>query len=90
LEEHNHNSSDPFTAFLFVLFIDSMAEIDEEPRAKAGRSTRVKNKAPAPLQITAEQLLREALARQEAEPKPPKQNITDPEELDEYRQVVLC
>eukprot|EP01111_Echinosteliopsis_oligospora_P009984 TRINITY_DN3023_c0_g1_i2.p1 TRINITY_DN3023_c0_g1~~TRINITY_DN3023_c0_g1_i2.p1 ORF type:complete len:681 (-),score=170.49 TRINITY_DN3023_c0_g1_i2:88-2130(-) len=49
------------------------------------RMTRVKNKAAAPVQITAEQILREALERQEAEPKPPKQKITDPEELADYR-----
>ncbi len=33
---------------------------------------RVKNKAPAPLQITAEQILREALERAEPDYKPPK------------------
>jgi hypothetical protein len=49
------------------------------------RATRVKNKAPAPIQITAEQILREALERQEAEPAPPKQRITDPDELADYR-----
>jgi hypothetical protein len=48
----------------------------------------VKNKSAAPVQITAEQILREALERQEAEPKPPKQKITDPEELADYRYVV--
>jgi len=45
----------------------------------------VLNKAPASLQITAEQLMREAWERQEAEPKPPRQKITDIEELMEYR-----
>lgn len=42
---------------------------------------RAKNKQPAPMQITAEQILREAAERQEPETKPPKQKITDPEEL---------
>lgn len=46
---------------------------------------RVKNKQPAPVQITAEQILREAKERQEEDPKPPKQKITDPDELAEYR-----
>ena len=35
---------------------------------KMPRTTRVKNKAPAPIQITAEQILREAQERQDAEP----------------------
>lgn len=42
---------------------------------------RAKNKMPAPMQITAEQILREAAERQEPETKAPKQKITDPEEL---------
>ncbi|XP_008246005.1 PREDICTED: crooked neck-like protein 1 [Prunus mume] len=49
------------------------------------RPTRVKNKTPAPVQITAEQILREARERQEAEIRPPKQKITDPIELADYR-----
>eukprot|EP01103_Thecamoeba_quadrilineata_P012753 TRINITY_DN336_c0_g2_i1.p1 TRINITY_DN336_c0_g2~~TRINITY_DN336_c0_g2_i1.p1 ORF type:complete len:676 (-),score=115.55 TRINITY_DN336_c0_g2_i1:129-2156(-) len=49
------------------------------------RTTKVKNKTPAAVQITAEQILREAQERQEAEPRPPRQKITDPEELAEYR-----
>ena len=47
----------------------------------------VKNKAPAAVQITAEQLLREAHERQEPTYKPPKQKITDGEELQEYRYI---
>ena len=60
------------------------AEVD---RARLPKPTRVKNKAPAPTQITAEQILREAREQQESEggAKVPKQNITDPEELAEYR-----
>jgi len=47
--------------------------------------TRAKNKAPAPMQITAEQILREAAERQEDVFEPPKQRITDPEELAAFR-----
>ena len=47
---------------------------------------RVKNKAPASLQITAEQLLREAKERQlEIVPAPPKQKIQDAAELADYQ-----
>jgi len=46
---------------------------------------KVKNKQPAPVQITAEQILREAKERTEEDPKPPKQKITDPDELADYR-----
>eukprot|EP00794_Sanderia_malayensis_P017528 gene17528-19278_t len=50
------------------------------------RFYKVKNKAPASVQITAEQLLREAKERLlEAVPPPPKQKIVDPEELQHYR-----
>lgn len=46
----------------------------------------VKNKAPAEVQITAEQLLREAKERElELLPPPPKQKITDKEELNDYK-----
>ena len=53
-----------------------------------GRGNVVKNRAPAPIQITAEQLLREAKDRMiELDTfKRPKQDITDPEELAEFRQ----
>lgn len=48
--------------------------------------TQVKNKAPAEIQITAEQLLREAKERDlEILPPPPKQKISDPEELRDYQ-----
>lgn len=55
----------------------------------------VKNKAPAEVQITAEQLLREAKERElELLPPPPKQKITDQEELNDYklrkRKVMCC
>ena len=46
----------------------------------------VKNRAPAPIQISSEQLLREARDRKiELDPKPPRQQITDKDELQEYR-----
>lgn len=49
-------------------------------------SLQVKNKAPAEIQITAEQLLREAKERDlEILPPPPKQKISDPEELRDYQ-----
>lgn len=48
--------------------------------------SQVKNKAPAEVQITAEQLLREAKERElELLPPPPKQKITDEEELNDYK-----
>lgn len=46
---------------------------------------RIKNRAPAPIQISAEQLLREAQERQEAPASAPVQKIEDYEELEEYR-----
>ncbi|KAJ4974527.1 hypothetical protein NE237_007701 [Protea cynaroides] len=57
----------------------------KETEVKLPRPTRVKNKTPAPIQITAEQILREARERQEAEIRPPKQKITDSTELGDYR-----
>lgn len=51
----------------------------------SGRTTQVKNKAPANVQITAEQLLREAQEFKEDLVAPPKQQITDPAELREYQ-----
>ena len=46
----------------------------------------VKNKAPAPMQITAEQLLREAKERDlEKVPPPPTQKIQDKDELRDYQ-----
>ncbi|KZT22885.1 protein prenylyltransferase [Neolentinus lepideus HHB14362 ss-1] len=50
-----------------------------------GRAPRVKNRAPAAVQITAEQILREAQERQESQFRAPKQRIEDFEELHEYR-----
>ncbi|EGG07224.1 uncharacterized protein MELLADRAFT_43256 [Melampsora larici-populina 98AG31] len=49
------------------------------------RAPKVKNRAPAPVQITAEQLLREAQERQETGVAAPRQKVEDFEELHEYR-----
>uniref|UniRef100_A0A915KUN6 Crooked neck protein n=1 Tax=Romanomermis culicivorax TaxID=13658 RepID=A0A915KUN6_ROMCU len=64
----------------------------EEPKSDSKqirlpkKAAKVRNKAPAPVQISAEQLLREAKERDlEILPPPPKQKISDPEELAEYR-----
>lgn len=46
---------------------------------------RVKNKAAAPVQISAEQLLREAVDRQEVQIQAPTQRFADLEELHEYQ-----
>ena len=49
---------------------------------KMSKVTRVKNKMPAEIQITAEQLLQEAAATQMEKVKPPpRQKVTDPAEL---------
>ncbi|KAJ3686243.1 hypothetical protein LUZ61_015407 [Rhynchospora tenuis] len=53
--------------------------------ANLPRPTRVKNKTPAPVQVTSEQIVRESREMQEAEIRPPEQKITDPTELAEYR-----
>lgn len=58
----------------------------KEDKRKMPKIAKVKNKMPAPVQITAEQLLREAKERElELVPPPPKQKISDPEELQAYR-----
>ncbi|XP_052767200.1 crooked neck-like protein 1 [Mya arenaria] len=65
--------------------IDPDMESKEDKR-KMPKITKVKNKMPAPVQITAEQLLREAKERElELVPPPPKQKISDPDELQAYR-----
>jgi len=50
-----------------------------------GKAAMVRNKTSNPQQITAEQLLREAVDRQEKEAKPPKQYIADEDELQMYK-----
>ncbi|KAL3373813.1 hypothetical protein AABB24_005679 [Solanum stoloniferum] len=57
----------------------------KETEVKVAIARRVKNKTPAPIQITAEQILREARERQEAEIRPPNQKITDQTEVADYR-----
>ena len=59
--------------------------LQQNQAAGGGRKVRVKNRNPAPIQITAEQIMHEAKERQEAAPKAPKQRITDPDELAEYK-----
>jgi crooked neck len=49
------------------------------------RAPRIKNRAPAPVQVSAEQILREAQERQEAPVRQVKQRVEDLEELEEYR-----
>mmetsp|Transcript_35189 Transcript_35189/g.67252 ORF Transcript_35189/g.67252 Transcript_35189/m.67252 type:complete len:729 (-) Transcript_35189:192-2378(-) len=49
------------------------------------RPTQVKNKTPANVQITAEQIVREAKEREEDAYQPPANRITDADELAEYR-----
>ncbi|OQR97253.1 pre-mRNA-splicing factor, Crooked neck-like protein [Achlya hypogyna] len=51
----------------------------------SGKKSVVKNRAPAPIQITAEQILREASERKEATGRVGRRKIEDEEELDEYR-----
>jgi len=52
------------------------------------KAERVKNKAPAPVQITAEQLLREAKERElEIVPKAPRARVHDPEEAAEQARI---
>lgn len=59
--------------------------MDTKPQ-KMPKVAKVKNKAPAEIQITAEQLLREAKERDlEILPPPPKQKISDPDELADYQ-----
>lgn len=53
--------------------------------AARSNAPRIKNRAPAPIQISAEQILREAHERQEQPVSQTKTRIEDYEELDEYR-----
>jgi len=53
--------------------------------APSSRGARVKNKAPARVQITAEQIVRESNERAEEVYKAPTRKIADSEELREYR-----
>ena len=62
--------------------IEGSVPVGKGKAPKLPKMAKVKNKAPAGLQITAEQLLREAKERQlEIVPAPPKQKIQDADEL---------
>lgn len=64
----------------------SQSILDEVPSHARPNADRVKNKTPAKVQITAEQLLREAWERKESAPaKIPKLQIADRDELLEYQ-----
>jgi len=70
--------------------MQGQARTDEESlnkgRIRLPKMAKVKNKAPAPVQITAEQLLREAKERElELAPPPPKQKIISQEELEDQK-----
>ncbi|KAM0849997.1 hypothetical protein ACQ4PT_053392 [Festuca glaucescens] len=57
-----------------------------DTEARLPRATRVKNKAPSPIQITAEQIIRDARGCQDRSIKPPPMSkIADLDELSEYR-----
>ncbi|OEL16937.1 hypothetical protein BAE44_0022042 [Dichanthelium oligosanthes] len=64
--------------------LGSLTSRDKEMRLP--RATRVKNKAPAPVQITAEQIIRESRERREPEhPRAPAREIADEDEFAERR-----
>ena len=66
--------------------IEGSVPVGKGKAPKLPKMAKVKNKAPANLQITAEQLLREAKERQlEIVPAPPKQKIQDAEELRDFQ-----
>lgn len=59
---------------------------DEQKTSKGHKQVKVKNKMPAAVQITAEQLLIEAKERElEVQPAPPQQKISSEAELKEYQ-----
>ena len=68
---------------------DSKANLDiyKENEKSMGiqRISKVKNKNPASIQITAEQLLREAQAHQTDDSMPTMQPITDPDDMEDYK-----
>ena len=66
--------------------IEGSVPVGKGKAPKLPKVAKVKNKAPAGLQITAEQLLREAKERQlEIVPAPPKQKIQDAAELADFQ-----
>ena len=64
---------------------DRFSGLKESHGLDIQRVSKVANKNPSSIQITAEQLLREAQANQVEEIAPPIQNITDPDELEDYK-----
>ncbi|KAJ1947193.1 NineTeen Complex (NTC) component, partial [Linderina pennispora] len=52
---------------------------------QSGRAPKIKNKNAAAVQITAEQLMREAYERRESTSKAPRQKVLDGEELSDYQ-----
>uniref|UniRef100_A0ACD5W1G3 Uncharacterized protein n=1 Tax=Avena sativa TaxID=4498 RepID=A0ACD5W1G3_AVESA len=56
-----------------------------DTEVRLSRAVRVKNKAPSPVQITAEQILRDARGCQDSLINPPRKKIADFDELSEYR-----
>src|SRR5689334_7396810 len=63
----------------------SVIEKEQARGQRRPRAGKVKDKTAAAMQITAEQLLAEAAARQESEIRPPRQRIMDGEELKEFQ-----
>ena len=62
----------------------SRPEYSLPPSQMSVRIPRVRNKAANEIQISAEQLLREALANQIDDIRPPRVQINDDEELEDY------
>jgi crooked neck len=83
---NNNNSSKVINNNNIMADETDSIPVGEGRAPRVPKVAKVKNKAPAPLQITAEQLLREAKERQlEIVPAPPKQKIQDADELAEYQ-----
>jgi len=59
--------------------------MDDKSSSLLMRAPKIKNKAPAPVQVTAEQILRDAQIHQIIDVKAPQQRIMDEEELDDYK-----
>ncbi|KFY13403.1 hypothetical protein V491_06409 [Pseudogymnoascus sp. VKM F-3775] len=79
--KYYQNQPTPTTQHPRVSALSSSTAIMESSRGPP----RVKNKAPAPQQISAEQLLREAVDRQEPGLQAPTQRFADLEELHEFQ-----
>ena len=59
--------------------------MDDQQSKVLMRPPKIKNKTPAPVQVTAEQILRDAQIHQIVDIKAPQQRIMDEEELDDYK-----